>query len=115
MAVMKALDMHIKEHSAEDNRVYELLRWIINQHLQGFYELDQLPNEAIVCMQLWEKEQEFMYGLEDHAKRWEEQRAAEIHRDIDHAVKNGILTYDQGMELINDPAKAEQWKEKGVL
>lgn len=114
MGAMKQLAMHAEE-LAGDDRVSTLTKWIIEQHLQGKYTVDELPSEVQFTMYVWEQERMMEQGIDEQAKVWAETRKADIHRAIQFAVKNGQLDYDQGMELIKNPEQAEQWMEKGVL
>jgi hypothetical protein len=113
--MMKELTTHIEEFSCQDGRVASLLKWIVNQHIQGKYTLTELPTEAQYCIRNWEEEQEFMRHADIQAAEWEEQHKADIHNKINWAVNNGQLTHDQGLELINNPDEAERWDRDGIL
>jgi hypothetical protein len=111
---MKQLAIHADE-MAGDDRISTLTKWIINQHLAGKYTIDELPNEVQFTMRVWEEERLMEQGIDDHAKVWEETRKADIHKSITHAVETGSITHDQGLELINDPVKAEKWMTDGMI
>jgi hypothetical protein len=115
MSVMKDLAIHIEEFSCQDGRVNNLLKWIVNQHLAGKYKLDELPTEAQYCMRAWETDQEFLRHADIQAELWEEQHKVDVYNKINFAVNNGVLTHDQGLELINNPEQAERWVRDGVL
>jgi hypothetical protein len=112
---MNDLTVHVKEFSCEDGRVETLLNWIINEHIQGRVAFGDMPKEAQCCYGLYEQEKKLMQDADIQAAEWEEKHKADIHNKINFAVKNGQLDYDTAMELINDPDKADEWVNKGLL
>ena len=56
-----------------------------------------------------------MQDADEMAKIWETKAKADAHQRIQFAVENGILTHDQGVELINDEEKADKWIRDGIL
>jgi hypothetical protein len=115
MAHMKDLAIHIEEYSCQDGRVEELLKWIINEHLQGRVKYEDLPNDAKCCFGLYEQEQQLMQDADEQAKEWEANYKADVHNRIKFAVENGTLDYDTGLELMNDWEKADKWAMEGIL
>jgi hypothetical protein len=115
MARMCDLAVHIEEYSCQDGRVEELLKWIINQHIQGRVEFSDMPKDAQFCFGMYEQEQKLMKEADEQAQLWEVEHKQRIHDNIQHAVEEGRITYDQGMELIDNPEQAEQWDREGIL
>lgn len=114
-ARMSDLAVHIDEFAMQDGRLAECLSWIINQHIQGHIKYEDLPQEAKLCYGLYEQEKTLYADADAQADQWEKEHKIDIHNKINWAVKNGQLDHDQGMELINNPERAEEWAEKGVF
>lgn len=115
MTVMKDLDLHIEEYSCQDRRVYELMKFIVNLHVQGKLTYQELPREAQECFGRWEQEKKLEADYDKWAKELEEQELTRIHDTINFQVKNGLLDHDTGLRLINNPEEAKAWHEKGAL
>jgi hypothetical protein len=115
MANMSELDIHIKEYSCEDGRVHELLNWIINEHIQGRVKFEDMPKDAQFCFGMYEQEKKLMQDADEQAKQWEVEHKQRIHDNIQHAVEEGRITYDQGMDLIDNPDEAERWDREGII
>jgi hypothetical protein len=115
MSAMKQVVDHIKEYSCDDGRVEELLRWCINEHIQGRVKFKDLPLEAQLCYGEYEQEQTVMRDADQQSIEWEEMHKQATHDRINKAVNEGSLTYDQGLMLIKDEDKAEQWMTTGVI
>ena len=117
MSRMNDLVVHIDEFAMQDGRLAECLEWIINLHIQDSTAIpfNMLPKEAQLCYGLYEQEKKLIQHADEQAKQWEVEHKQNIHTNIQSAVEEGRLTYDQGMMLIDNPEEADRWDRDGMI